>query len=96
MEKKTLKPSDLQNVHPWSSVDHNSECEHSMAWMVEKLQENGDEFREVPYEEYKQWGGIRDAKEFKPFQKYLKSADTIVLYSDKYQEAADKLNAKNH
>ena len=88
---RQLKPSDLTGIHPWSSVDRKSETESAMAWLVQKLAATGDEFRYIPHEEYLSWEGWRDAESFKHFQKYLKSSDTIVLYSPSYAAVADKL-----
>lgn len=90
MDTQKLKPSDLKNVSPWNSVDQKSEYESHMCWIVNRLSENGDKWRELSYEEYKQYGGGDREDILKHYNRYIKSADTIVLYSPSYQQAANK------
>lgn len=84
-----MKPSDF-NFYCWDSVFKNSECESHMWWIIDKMAQNGDEFHEITFEEYKKWGGGDSEKGFQRFVPFLRSEQTICLfgkmYEDKYKE----------
>ena len=91
-----LKPSDLRGEHPWNSVDQKSESETCMCKMVSVLADNGDTWRELPYEEYKAAGGRNPVATVNRLNDYLKSADTIILYSPHYKSIANKLKTETN
>ena len=79
-----MKPSDLKDIYPMNSVDQKCEFEGHMHFLMDILARNGNEFRELSWNEYVTNGG-KDTKEILAhFNRYIKTEDTIRLYSDAY------------
>jgi hypothetical protein len=76
-----MKPSDLIKIYPWNSIFQKSEHETTACCIARYLYENGNEFRIVSFDEYKESQPNADEKRFLEVIKYFKSEDTIRLFS---------------
>jgi len=83
--KKKLKPSDLKKIHPWDSVFQDANLEGTMSFIINKMAEFFNEWG-INYSKYKEINPETklSKEDFAKYEKYLKSQDTIRLFSKSY------------
>lgn len=88
-----MKPSDFK-IHPWNSTAGSYEAETVARNIITILARTGDEWRPLDWAEYKaerlEDGNFseRERNYFDQVIGYCKSADTAVLFSPTWKEAA--------
>lgn len=75
------RPSDFTHKKPWNSVTQSNECETVAQKIMLLMEETGNVFRPITWEEYQQNFPMDSKCFFDEVIKYCKSAETAACFS---------------